>query len=253
MKPFSTALCAGLAGLAFGLAAAPAQAGSTSVAVAANFTAVAERLADAFTAKTGDDVQLSFGASGALYTQITQAAPFEIFLSADDTRPQKAVDEGYGVAGSVFTYAIGTLVLYSADPANPAGEAMLRANGFHKLAIADPEAAPYGAAAVEALKALDLYDAVAPKLVTGENISQTLQFVESGNAELGFVAASQVVGKSGSVWAVPADLYAPILQDAVLLKTGQDNPVAQAFFAFLGSDAARTIIADAGYGLIQAE
>jgi molybdate transport system substrate-binding protein len=131
-----------------------------------------------------------------------------------------------------------------------AGEEALTAGNFQKLAIADPEAAPYGAAAVETLKALELYDAIVPKLVTGENISQTLQFIESGNAELGFVALSQVIGKTnGSQWLVPADLYKPILQDAVLLKTGEANKAAVGFLEYLKSDAAVAIIEKAGYAV----
>ncbi|HTM79138.1 MAG TPA: molybdate ABC transporter substrate-binding protein, partial [Devosia sp.] len=191
----------------------PAQAETASVAVAANFTAVAEQLAAEFKAETGNEVMLSFGATGGLYTQISQGAPFDILLAADDTRPAKAVAEGLGVEGSVFTYAIGSLALYSASLDVSDGEAALK-RAFDKLAIADPKTAPYGQAAVETLTALGLYEAVTPKLVTGENISQTLQFVESGNAELGFVAASQVIGKP-HVWIVPAELHEPIKQDAV--------------------------------------
>lgn len=233
-----------LAGL---LATTTAYADSASVAVAANFTKVAEELAVLFKAETGNDLVLSFGATGQLYTQITQGAPFEILLAADDERPTKAVTDGFGVDGTVFTYAIGTLALYSTSLVVGDGEAVLK-GPFEKLAIADPEAAPYGKAAVQTLKAMGIYDMVAPRLVTGENISQTLQFVESGNAELGFVAASQVVGKQG-VWIVPADLYEPIRQDAVLLKTGEANPAATAFIDFLKSDAAVTVIKAAGYSV----
>ncbi len=231
-----------LAGL---LASTAAHADSASVAVAANFTKVAEELAGLFKTETGHDLVLSFGATGQLYTQITQGAPFEILLAADDERPTKAVTDGFGVDGTVFTYAIGTLALYSTSIDVTDGEAALK-GPFDKLAIADPEAAPYGRAAVEALTALGIYDAVQPKIVTGENISQTLQFVESGNAELGFIAASQVVGKQG-VWIVPADLYEPIRQDAVLLKTGEANPAATAFIDFLKSDKAVAVIKAAGY------
>lgn len=243
------------AGLALGLglltsAALPAFAETANVAVAANFTAVSEELAKDFKAKTGDDLKLSFGATGGLYTQITQGAPFDILLAADNKRPKKAVEEGFGVEGTVFTYAIGKLVLYTAGTDMVAGEEALTAGTFQKLAIADPEAAPYGAAAVETLKALELYDAIVPKLVTGENITQTLQFIESGNAELGFVALSQVIGKTGgSQWLVPADLYKPILQDAVLLKTGEANTAAVGFLEYLKSDAAVAIIEKAGYAV----
>ena len=227
---------------------APAHADSVSVAVAANFTKVAEDLAPLFTAETGHDVSYSFGATGQLYTQISQGAPFEVFLAADDERPEKAVADGLGVEGTVFTYAVGALALYSTSLDLSDGKAVLEANEFNKLAIADPKTAPYGRAATEALEAMGLSAAVAPKLVTGENISQTLQFVETGNAELGFVAASQVVGKSG-VWIVPAALYEPIRQDAVLLKAGEAHPAARAYLDFLKSDKALAVIAAAGYAI----
>lgn len=229
-----------------GLLSTAANAETVNVAVAANFTKVAEDLAPMFKAATGYDVVYSFGATGQLYTQITQAAPFEVFLSADDKRPAQAVAEGFGVEGSVFTYAIGALALYSTALDLTDGEAVLKAGDFDKIAIADPETAPYGRAAQEVIEALGLTDAIAPKLVTGENITQALQFTQSGNAELGFVAASQVVGKS-SVWLVPADLYQPIRQDAVLLKTGEANPAATAFIDFLKSDEALAVIEASGY------
>ncbi|KKB85679.1 molybdate ABC transporter substrate-binding protein [Devosia limi DSM 17137] len=222
-----------------------AHAGSASVAVAANFTAVAEELAPLFKAETGHDVTYSFGATGQLYAQISQGAPFEVFLAADDERPPKAVADGFGVDGTVFTYAIGALALYSTVLEVTDGKAALE-GPFDKIAIADPATAPYGRAAVEALAAMGLHEAITPKLVTGENISQTLQFVESGNAELGFVAASQVIGKD-SVWIVPADLYEPIRQDAVLLRTGAENPVALSYVEFLKGDKARAVITAAGY------
>ena len=229
-----------------GLALTPAHAESVSVAVAANFTKVAEELAPLFEAATGHHVIYSFGATGQLYNQITQGAPFEVFLSADDTRPAQAVTEGFGVEGSVFTYAIGALALYSTSIDLANGRAVLEAGAFDKVAIADPATAPYGRVAQQAIAALGLTEAITPKLVTGENISQTLQFTESGNAELGFVAASQVVGKTG-VWVVPAELYEPIRQDAVLLKTGQANPAASAFLDFLRSETALAVIEASGY------
>jgi molybdate transport system substrate-binding protein len=232
-----------LAGL---LLSTAAHAESVSVAVAANFTKVAEELAPLFKTETGHDVTYSFGATGQLYTQITQGAPFEVFLAADDVRPTQAVTEGFGVGGSVFTYAIGALALYSTSIDMADGKAVLEAGAFDKIAIADPATAPYGQAATETIAALGLTDAITPKLVTGENITQTLQFVESGNAELGFVAASQVAGKSG-VWIVPANLFEPIRQDAVLLKTGEGNPAATAYVDFLRSDAAVVVIEAAGY------
>lgn len=243
----------GLKGLVAGLMlmawpAGVVQAASVNVAVAANFTAVAEALSADFKARTGHELILSFGASGALYTQITQGAPFEVFLSADTGRPAQAIADGLAVEGTAFTYAVGKLALYSASM--PVDEAVLRAGGFAHLAVADPETAPYGAAAIEVLNALGLYGALAPKLVTGTSIAQALQFVETGNAELGFVAASQVTGKP-NVWLVPADLHTPIAQGAVLLKTGASNPVASAFLSYLRSAQAIAIIEAAGYGVDQ--
>ncbi len=225
----------------------PAVAETVHVAVAANFTAVAEELAEKFEADSGHDVVLSFGATGQLYAQITQAAPFEVFLAADTARPEKAIAEGFGVDGSLFVYAEGRLALYGPGRDLSDGEAALKGD-YQKLAIADPEAAPYGRAAVEVLDALGLYDAIEPRLVQGETISQTLQFVESGNADLGFVAASQVLGK-GDQWLVPGALHEPIAQGAVLLKQGEDNPAAMAFVEFLKTDTAVTVIEGAGYSV----
>ncbi len=237
-----------LFGLLLTVAALPASAGEVSAAVAANFTKPAEELGAAFTAKTGDTVVFSFGATGGLYTQIGQGAPFEVFLAADDKRPALAVTEGLGVAETVFTYAVGKLALYSPTLDLTDGAAVLAAGDFQHLAIADPATAPYGAAAVEAIDKLGLTASLAQKQVTGENISQALQFVESGNAELGFVALSQVAGKTApEVWLVPAEDYAPIRQDAVLLKAGEDNPAARAFLDFLRSGEARAIIEGYGY------
>lgn len=230
------------------VSALPAFAGSANVAVAANFTAVAETLAAKFEAKTGDSLKLSFGATGQLFTQISQAAPFDAFLAADTERPEKAIAEGLAVEGSFFVYAEGQLALYGPGRDMSDGRVQLENGNFDKLAIADPQAAPYGAAAVETLQALGLYDGLADKLVTGENISQTLQFVESGNAELGFVAASQVAGKP-DLWIVLADLHTPIEQGAVLLKAGEDNPVAVAFLDYIRSDEAVAIIEAAGYSV----
>ena len=237
---------------ALALAASPGMAGEVSVAVAANFTKPAEEIGAAFTAATGDTVSFSFGATGALYAQVTQAAPFEVFLSADNKRPSQAVAEGFGVEGTVFTYAVGKVVLYSPAIDVTDGVAVLQAGAFQHIAVADPETAPYGAAALETLAKLGLTEAVASKQVTGQNISQTLQFVDSGNAELGFVALSQVIGKPArEVWVVPAADYAPILQDAVLLKTGESNATAQAFIAFLQGSEAADIIMKYGYELAQ--
>jgi molybdate transport system substrate-binding protein len=237
-----------LSALLLSLAALPASAAEVSAAVAANFTKPAEELGRAFAEKTGDTVTFSFGATGGLYTQIGQGAPFEVFLAADNKRPALAVADGLGVEGTVFTYAVGKLALYAPTLDVTDGAAVLADGDFQHLAIADPATAPYGAAAIEVIDRLGLTEALEPKTVTGENISQTLQFVESGNAELGFVALSQVAGKSAPhVWLVPAEDYAPILQDAVLLKAGEDNPAARAFLEFLQGDEARAIIESYGY------
>ena len=234
------------------LLAGPAGAVEANVAVAANFTGAAEELAAAFKAESGDEVVLSFGATGALYTQIAQGAPFDLFLAADEERPQRAVDDGLGVAGSLFTYARGKLVLYSATLDVSSGIGVLQSGAFEHLAIADPETAPYGAAARHVLRVLGIHDAVAPKLVTGENIAQTLLFVESGNAEIGLVALSQVINKTGgSRWLVPPGLYRPIRQDAVLLRRGTANEAALGFLEFLKGPLARAIIERHGYGLAE--
>jgi molybdate transport system substrate-binding protein len=230
------------------LVGVPALAAEVSVAVAANFTRPAEELGKAFTARTGGTVTFSFGATGQLYTQISQAAPFEVFLSADNKRPAQAVAEGFAVDGTVFTYAVGKVVLYSPSIDVTDGEAVLKSNAFQHLSVADPKTAPYGAAGVEALAKLGLTEAVSGKIVTGENISQALQFIESGNAELGFVALSQVIDKPATaVWQVPAELYTPILQDAVLTKAGEANPTAKAFLEFLQSGEGKAIIEKYGY------
>jgi molybdate transport system substrate-binding protein len=236
------------AALAFATAL-PAHAGETNVAVAANFTDAANEIAAIFKEKTGHEAILSFGSTGQLYTQITQAAPFEVFLAADDERPRLAIEEGFAVPGSQFTYAIGTLVLWSQDPDLVQGEQTLKNGDFTKIAIANPEAAPYGAAAGQAMKTLGVYDQLEPKIVQGNNISQTLQFVETGNAELGFIALAQVARSvEGSRWVVPEDLHDAIRQDAVLLKTGADSEAAKAFVEFLKGPEAAAIIKDFGYG-----
>lgn len=246
MKLFRTiAVAAGLL-----LSLGEAQAAQTNIAVAANFTDAAKEIAAAFKQKTGHEAVLSFGASGQFYTQITQGAPFQVFLSADDTRPKKLVEDGLAIADSRFTYAIGKLVLWSKSPGIAAGEEALKNASFAKLSICNPAAAPYGLAAVETMKSLNLYDSLRPKLVEGATITQAYQFVETGNAELGFVALSQLTGsEAGSRWVVPQGLYNPIRQDAVLLKTGAGNDAAGAFIAFLRGPEARAIIEKYGYVL----
>ncbi|RTM12300.1 MAG: molybdate ABC transporter substrate-binding protein [Bradyrhizobiaceae bacterium] len=232
------------------LAFSPAQAAQTNVAVAANFTDAAKEIAALFKQKTGHEAVLSFGASGQFYTQIAQGAPFQVFLSADDSRPRKLVEDGLAVADSRFTYAIGKLVLWSKSPGIVKGEETLKAASFAKLSICNPAAAPYGLAAVETMKSLSLYDTLKPKLVEGATITQAYQFVETGNAEVGFVALSQLSGSDvGSRWVVPQTLYNPIRQDAVLLKSGAGNGAASAFITFLRGPEARAVIEKYGYVL----
>lgn len=227
----------------------PARAADTNVAVAANFTDPAKQIARLFENKTGHRAILSFGATGQLYAQITQGAPFQVFLSADQSTPKRLVDDGLAVGDSLFTYAVGKLVLFSRDAGLVTGEQTLRAAKFNKIAIANPTTAPYGAAAVETMKALQVYEALSGKVVQGSNITQTFQFVETGNAELGFVALSQVIVRQvGSRWIVPANLYSPIRQDAVLLKSGAGNEAARAFLGFLKGPEAAAIIDRFGYG-----
>ena len=235
--------------LALLISARPASAADVQVAVAANFTEPAKQIADAFAAKTGDHALLSFGSSGQFYTQIAHGAPFEVFLSADADRPAQAEKEGLGVAGTRFTYAIGRLVLFSkTEGLVDAKGAVLKAGKFEKLAIADPTTAPYGAAAVQTMTKLGVYDALQPKLVKGTSITQAYQFTETGAAELGFVALSQVVNETGgSRRLVPEADHTPIDQQAILLTTGAADPVAKAFLAFLKGAEARKIIKSYGY------
>lgn len=226
-----------------------ARAAETQVAVAANFTEPAKAIAAAFKARTGHAARLAFGSSGQFYAQIANAAPFQVFLSADVERPQKAEADGLAVPGTRFTYATGRLVLYSTSPGLVDSRgAVLAGARYQKLAIADPKAAPYGLAAVETLRKLGLYDRVAPRIVQGSSITQAFQFVETGAAEVGFVALSQVANtKGGSRWIVPEQLHTPIDQQAVLLKPGADSVAARAFLQFLKSPEARAIIKRYGY------
>jgi molybdate transport system substrate-binding protein len=245
-RPMLIAALSGALSLMLGGAAF---AGETKVAVAANFTEAAKAIAARFKARTGHDASLSFGSSGQFFTQIANGAPYEVFLSADVERPQKAEAEGLAVPGSRFTYATGRLVLYSKTPGLVDGKgAVLKTGKFEKLAIADPKAAPYGQAAVETLNKLRLYDALKPKIVTGSSITQAFQYVQTGAAEVGFVALSQVVDeKGGSRWVVPAANHTPIDQQAVLLKTGQNSEAAKAFLTFLKGGEAKAIIKRYGY------
>lgn len=241
-------LCASLA------MAGNALADQVQVAVAANFTAPMQAIASAFEKDTGHSVQASYGATGQFYAQISNGAPFEVFLSADDSTPAKLEKEGQSVDGSRFTYAIGKLVLWSPkDGVVDDRGAVLEKGDFKHLSIANPKAAPYGLAATQTLAKLGLSDALKGKIVEGQNITQALQFVSTGNAELGFVALSQVYKDgqitSGSAWVVPETMHEPIRQDALILKKGATNPAAKALVDYLKGPKAAEIIKAYGYQL----
>ena len=234
--------------------ALPALADEVQVAVAANFSGAAQKIAAQFEKDTGHVVRLSFGATGKFYAQIEAGAPFDVLVAADQATPGKLVAEGKGLAATLHTYAIGKLVLWSADPAlvDASGD-VLKSGKWKHLAVADARLAPYGRAARETLASLRLTDAVQPRVVTAENIGQALQFVQTGNAELGFVALGQVQAPggakpAGSMWLVPASLYAPIRQDAVVLAGTRVVKAATQFVDYLASDKARAVIAACGYG-----
>jgi molybdate transport system substrate-binding protein len=232
--------------------AAAARADQVQVAVAANFTAPAKEIAAEFEKDTGHQAVLAFGATGKFHAQIRNGAPFEVLLAADDTTPAQLEHEGAAVRGTRFTYAVGRLVLWSAQPGKvDAHGEVLRKGEFKHLAIANPKLAPYGAAAVQTLRSLKLLDVLQQRFVQGENIAQAYQFAATGNAELGFVALSQVMtdGRiaSGSAWVVPAQLHQPILQDAVLLQAGRHRPAALAWLQYLRGEKARAVIRRYGY------
>lgn len=227
--------------------AAPVQ-----VAVASNMAAPMQKIAAGFEAATGHKAVVALGSTGKFHAQIRNGAPFEVLLAADDATPAKLEQEGHAVRGTRFTYAIGRLVLWSAqDGAVDAEGAVLRRPPQGKLAIADPRVAPYGAAALQALTRLGVLAAWQPQLVQGENIGQAYQFVATGNAPLGFVALAQVMAGGhiarGSGWIVPDGLHAPLKQDAVLLQPGAANPAARALLEYLRGDAARTVLRGYGY------
>jgi len=251
MKRLDSLLMVMFSALSFALAPI-AQAGEVAVAVAANFIGPMQALAAAFEQETGHKTVVSSGSTGQFYAQIKNGAPFDVFLAADSATPAKLEAEGHTVSGSRFTYAIGTVVLWSKKEGFVDGE-VLKKGSFAYLAIADPEKAPYGAAAVETLKKLGVFDTLKSKFVTGNNIAQAHQFVETGNAELGFVALSQVYkdGKltGGSGWIVPDNLHEPINQDAVLLARGKDNPAASALLQYLKGPKAAAVIESFGYRL----
>ncbi len=245
---FSTLLAA------FLLASTACRADTLQLAVAANFAAPLKAIAALFEQETGHRVLATTGATGRFYAQIKNGAPFDVFLAADEDTAIRLEKEGDAVANTRFSYATGRLVLWSARAGvvDAAGD-VLKTGKFSHLALASPKLAPYGVAAVQSLTRLGLLAAVEPKFVIGESLGQTYSFIETGNAELGFVALAQVIEngriKSGSGWLVPPDLHKPIIQDAVLLKHGKDNAAAQAFLQFLKSEKIKALIRDFGYGV----
>jgi molybdate transport system substrate-binding protein len=243
-----------LVALLFGTILHSVYAGEMNAAVAANFTAPMQQIVDLFQKESGHTVKLSFGSSGGFYSQIKEGAPFDVFLAADEKNLKLLEQEGLAVANSRFVYALGKLVLWSVKPGYVDDKgAVLSIGNYKKLACADPKLAPYGLAAQETLQRLELWDKVQSKLVTGESIAQTYQFAASGNAELAFIALSQITkdGKvtEGSSWLVPSNLYSPIRQSAVQLSAAKDKVAAQAFLTFLKSEKAVAIIRSFGYEL----
>ncbi|MCC6797881.1 MAG: molybdate ABC transporter substrate-binding protein [Candidatus Hydrogenedentes bacterium] len=235
--------------LSFSAGAVDPPAGTVYAAVASNFAEAQDALAKAFQAKTGHTIKVSPGSTGKLYAQVKNGGPFEIFLSADDTHVDKLITDKLALDATRFTYAVGRLALY-APSLKPVAEGTLKSTAIKHLSIANPEVAPYGVAATETLKKLGLLDAFKDRTVYGENIAQTLQFVDSGAAEAGFVAYSQVKKfDAGTFWLVPTDSHAPIKQDAILLSTGKDNAAAIAYLAFIRSEDGQKIIESFGYSV----
>lgn len=236
------------------LAGSAAWSAAAVIAVASNFAETARALAMRYESVSGDQLRISSGSTGVLYAQIINGAPFDVFLAANDSEPARLAAEGYGAAAP-FTYALGKLVVWSADAQRIRGDctALLRRGDYRRLAIANPQLAPYGAAALAVLDRLGLRERLAPRLVTGANIAQTFQFAATGNAELGFVARAQVVAlpadKAGSYCDVDASLYPPIRQQALLLKRGAGNAAAEGFIRYLQGAEATEQIRRAGYGL----
>lgn len=241
---------AGLLGLC--LFGNPLQAGEVRLAVAANFIDAAREIASLFEEDCGHTTLISYGSTGKLYAQIQHGAPFHVFLSADKERAVKAEQESLAVAGSHFVYALGRLVLWSRSSDRfKDGEQFLKQGELAHLAMANPKTAPYGLAARQTMQHLELHQRLTPRLVQGDSIAQTFQFVATGNADAGFVALAQIKGwegESGTLWEIPDEYHAPIEQAAVLLNKGSDNPAAVDFFEFLRSDTAREVIERYGYG-----
>lgn len=253
MTARSVLLCLALAWMT--LAAGAAQAAEARAAVASNFLRASEELAEDFHARSGHRIRVSAASTGKLYAQIRAGAPFDLLLAADASTPRKLVDEGLAQADTLYDYATGRLVLWSRDPDRVTdGEALLREGPIERLAIANPALAPYGAAAQQALQRLERWEAVQPVLVLGENVGQAMQFVATGAAPLGLLPRSLVLEAEhqspGSGWEVPESWHAPIIQSAVLLNRGRDNPAARGFSDYLRSAPARAIVLRHGYGRV---
>jgi molybdate transport system substrate-binding protein len=241
-------ICAMLVGCVL---SAAAMADSARIAVAANFTAPMRQIAERFEKDTGYTLQVAYGSTGQFYAQIKNGAPFDVFLAADQTRPVALEQDGYGVAGSRFTYAQGRLVLWSRQASVVKDERVLTVKDHRKLAIANPALAPYGLAAEQTMKYLGVWKELQSRLVMGTSVGQAFQFVSSGNALLGFVALSQVYSNAmiieGSGWIVPAHYHDPIAQDAILLRAGRDSGAAKAFLEYLKTEPVKSIIHSYGY------
>lgn len=229
-------------------------AAEVSVAVASNFAQPLKTIAVEFEKDTGHKLSITPGATGKFYAQISNGAPFEVLIAADDETPAKLEKEGKAVTATRFTYATGRLVLWSpkAGVVDDKG-AVLKSGTFQYLAIANPKVAPYGLAAVQTMQKLGVLTLLEPKIVQGENIAQTLQFVFTGNAQLGFLALSQIYEngklKAGSSWTVPENMHEPLRQDAILLNAGKNSIAAAAFLDYLKSEKAKKIITSYGYQL----
>ena len=240
-----------IASTLLGLFGISAGAETTTIAVAANFKAPVEALAETFEEESGHTVRIVVGSTGKLYAQITHGAPFDAFLAADQERPKKLVEAGYVSGNAAFTYATGILALWEPSAAESFDIERLLGDDVHHIALANPRLAPYGRAAMETLKAANLDDELRSKIVTGENVAQAFILVDTKNADIGFVSLSQIISADvparGHYWTVPDELYAPILQDAVLLKRGEGNAAAEAFMSFLASDPAQATIECFGY------
>lgn len=254
MKKASTTRPAGLFSLlVLMLVSMPVNADMVRIAVAANFTDASRSLATVFKKSTGHDLKISYGSTGKLYAQIEHGAPYDIFMAADTERPAKSIREGLAVPGSLFVYARGKLVLWSAQPVLfDDGEVFLRSGEFKHLAIANPKTAPYGLAAQQLLQNMGIWNELQDKLVRGDSIAQVFQFVATENSEIGLVAHSQArgwKGEPGSAWEIPVELYQPIDQAAVLLTRAENNPAAHAFIDFMKSGDAHKIIKSFAYDI----